>query len=414
MTASTEAATPNQVGYRRLIAALFLPTVPLFACFQGIQQVLQPAQIEAVDPMAKVRNLAIVTALSSLTAVIGLVLGGALSDRTRTPWGRRNPWMVVMALASAALIGALAGTDRMPALIGLYSVLWLCLNFHQAALTAVLPDRVAPAHRGLASSAIGLATPIGIMLGVNLAGRLSAGVTFAVLAALLVAGAFAFLWLAPEPSLPPSPPPPARRPAVRPAEFLSAFADRDFSAAFVSRALLCLAFFSVNGYVFYVVKDRTPLAELPHGNAGVAVSILATTSTLAWILGVPAAGWLADRLDRRKWTVSIAAIGMALATIPPALSAHWSALLAFAAMNGLFFGIYMAVDLALMSLVLPNPEALGRDMAILNVASAGSQIFAPLLAGAVISALGYGALFGMAAALASGGGLIVLAIRKVR
>jgi MFS family permease len=405
----------SQKNYRRLSASLFLPAVPLYACFQGMQQILQPAQIDAIDPGSKVRNLALLTAASSITAVVGLLIGGAVSDRTRTRWGRRNPWIVAMAAASSALIWLAARDAQIPALIGIYCSLWFCLNFHQAALTAVLPDRVAAAHRGLASSAIGLATPLGILIGVNVAGRLASGPAFSTLATFLIAGSIGFALVSPESSTGVSARP--EHPAasnVRGEGLFAAFRDRDFAIAFLSRALLFLAYFSVNGYILYVVKDRVPLAELPHRNAAYAVSILGTTATTAWIVVVPFAGWLADRFDRRKLIVSLASIGMAIAMIPPLVSASWSALVAFAAMDGMSFGIYLAVDLALMSLVLPNPDAQGRDIAILTIASAGSQIFAPLLAGGLIAAFGYGALFAVSATLALGGGLVVLAIRGVR
>ena len=400
-------------NYRRLSASLFLPAVPLYACFQGMQQILQPAQIDAIDPGSKVRNLALLTAASSVTAVVGLMIGGAVSDRTRTRWGRRNPWIVLMAAVSSVLICLAARGAQIPYLIGIYCSLWFCLNFHQAAVTAVLPDRVSAAHRGLASSAIGLATPLGILVGVNIAGRLESGPAFSSLAGLLVIGSISFALVSPESSTVVSVHHVAAS-SVGSKNIFAAFRDRDFAIAFISRALLFLAYFSVNGYILYVVKDRVPLAELPHRDAAYAVSVLGTTATAGWIAVVPFAGWLADRFDRRKLIVSLASIGMAIAMIPPLVSASWPALVTFAAMDGMSFGIYLAVDLALMSLVLPNPDAQGRDIAILTIASAGSQIFAPLLAGGLIAAFGYDALFAFSAALALGGGIVVLAIRGVR
>ena len=414
MTAAAPGSSAGAGGEKRLIAALLLPSIPLYACFGGMQQILQPAQIEAIDPASKIAHLALLTAASSVTAVLGLVAGGTISDRTQSRWGRRNPWIVVMALMAAGLI-LLAGRGApIAVLIGVYCAMWLCLNFHQAAMTAVLPDRVSPSHRALASSAIGLATPLGILLGVNLAGRLAPGLAFPALAGLLVVGSTGFALAAPEPAAAndPHPRPPGATRAG--GGLFAAFRHRDFTFAFVSRAMLFLAYFSVNGYLLYAVKDRIALADLPGRNAGVAVSILGSISMIAWIAGVPFAGWLADRFNRRKRVVSIAAIGMALAMIPPIVSPSWPALTAFAALDGLFFGIYLAVDLALMSLVLPDRRTQGRDMAILNVASAGSQIFAPLLAGGLIATLGYTAMFAATAALALGGGLFVLAIRGVR
>lgn len=74
----------------------------------------------------------------------------------------------------------------------------------------------------------------------------------------------------------------------------------------------------------------------------------------------------------------------------------------------------MAIDLALMTMVLPDPDAEGRDMAILAVAVSGPQIFSPAAAAAIIAAFGYSALFGTGAAFAVLGGIAVLFIKSVR
>jgi MFS family permease len=105
---------------------------------------------------------------------------------------------------------------------------------------------------------------------------------------------------------------------------------------------------------------------------------------------------------------------MAAAMVIPLFSATWPAMVVMQTLVGLFFGAYMAIDLALMTMVLPDPDAEGRDMAILAVAVSGPQIFSPAAAAAVIAGLGYPALFGFGAVSAVAGGIAVLAIKSVR
>ena len=82
---------------------------------------------------------------------------------------------------------------------------------------------------------------------------------------------------------------------------------------------------------------------------------------------------------------------------------------------GVFIGTYFAVDLALMSLVLPNKLQEGRDLGILNVAVGLPTILSGLIAGAIITFLGgYASLYVFGAICAVVSGVVVLFIRKVR
>ncbi|MFC9489029.1 MFS transporter, partial [Streptomyces hydrogenans] len=92
-----------------------------------------------------------------------------------------------------------------------------------------------------------------------------------------------------------------------------------------------------------------------------------------------------------------------------------TAMLVFSFFNVHGFGCYMAVDTALVTMVLPKAEDAARDMGVLNVANAGPQIVAPFVASAVVSiGGGYTPLFLVAAVLSVLGALAVRPIRSVR
>ena len=135
---------------------------------------------------------------------------------------------------------------------------------------------------------------------------------------------------------------------------------------------------------------------------------------VAWLIGTAGAGWLADRLDRRKLFVGICSLGMAFSMVVPLISATWAGMLIFYTSMGGFAGVYLAVDLALMTLVLPSRANEGRDLAVLSIANAGPQLLSPAIAAAIISLAGYDALFwfGFAASLLAG--VAVFFIRSVR
>ena len=78
-------------GLRRLLAGIGIANAALYALYVGVLQVLLPLQVEAVDRAHKVATLGLVSGVSAGEAAICNPLGGALSDRTSSRYGRRAP-----------------------------------------------------------------------------------------------------------------------------------------------------------------------------------------------------------------------------------------------------------------------------------------------------------------------------------
>jgi len=411
----------SRVALARLLSLQLPMALAMYAGFQGLQQILIPVQVEALDPQRKIVNLALITTLCSVTAVLGLLTGGAASDATRSRWGRRAPWLVAMGAASAILLVALGAQTRLAAIVALCAALWFTMNFFQAVVLAIVPDRVPARQRGLASWAFGFAGPLGALLGVNLCALVSQKVGYASLAAILAAAAAAFVIFAREDARAapgarePLGPAASRRAPWRAARLLfHSFSSRDFSLAFSSRALVFLAQYMIGGYLLYALQDYVGADHLPGGNPEIAAGILNTIRTLAGIGALVIAGWFAHRLGRRKPLIGVYAIGMAAAMLAPALSATWAGMVAYAALGGVSMGIYMSVDFAIMSLVLPNQNAVGRDIAVLAVAGAAPQFLAPALGGAAIRLAGYQEMFVLAAIVTLIAGALAFFIKGVR
>ena len=82
--------------------------------------------------------------------------------------------------------------------------------------------------------------------------------------------------------------------------------------------------------------------------------------------------------------------------------------LAGAALLGLGFGGYIAVEQALVSQVLPSATARGKDLGILNIANSAPQVLGPALAALLVTRLGgYPALYLATAAVTIGGSLVL-------
>jgi MFS family permease len=413
------------ISHQRLLGLLSAPYISMVAIYQAVQQILLPNQMELINRTNEVANLSLVIMLASLTAIAGIVVGGALSDRTRGRWGRRSPWLVVMAFVAGSFLALLASARSVRAIAVGAAGLWFSLNFYEATINAVLPDRIPENRRGGAASVIGLGVPLGVLLGVNLAGHLPSQAVYMCLGMGLILATGFFVAFAQEEAFYGDPARVAASPATHCrgevgtwlcnfSRLLQGFSTADFTYAFSSRFLVFLAFVLITSYQFYLLQDYIDIHHRPDYDAGIAVSILGTYQTIAWFAAVAVAGWLADRLGRCKLFAAISAIGMAVALLVPVLWPTWQGMIIFDVLCGAFFGTYWAVGLALMSLVLPSKESAGQDLGVLGVATAAPTLVSPALAPLLINACGYLGLFLCASVLSLLGGMTVLLIKRVR
>lgn len=411
--ALAEPRDPIKLG--RLLTFVFPAVTMLYGIQNAVGAVLLPEQIAEIAPGQKVGALATTATMGAVIALFALPAGGALSDGTRSRFGRRNPWIFVTGLLGAAVAIALGAAPSLAALTGLFVLGALVFNVYGGAISAILPERVPEARRGVASAVFGLGTPVGILVGVNIAGALSRTVAYWTLGVLFAACSVVLVIGAREPDCTGVPKPARERGRVEWRKLLAAFRSHDFTYAFISRAGFFLAFSLVNGYLLYTLSDFIGEEKLPGHSAATGVSIITSISTVMWLVIATTMGWLADRLDRRKTFVAVAAVGLGATMLIPVLFPTWPGMLAYGFLSGGFIGTYFAVDLALMSLVLPDPQNQGRDMGILTAGLTLPGIFSGALAGMIISSPGgYNALFCFAAGCAATGGIATWRIRGVR
>ncbi|MGW7125392.1 MFS transporter [Streptomyces sp. NPDC054901] len=158
------AEPPRQRG---LLPLLLVANSAMMAVYMGVGSVLLPTQIAAIAPDDKVAVLGLIGGISAIFATAFNPIAGALSDRS----GRRGPWVLGGALASLAGL-AFLGSVSTALLVGIgWCLVQATMNVYQAAVTAIVPDRVPAVRRGTASALVGLGLPIGGTVGVLVASR---------------------------------------------------------------------------------------------------------------------------------------------------------------------------------------------------------------------------------------------------
>ncbi|MGW6281256.1 MFS transporter [Kribbella sp. NPDC055071] len=358
----------------------------------------------------KLGALTAITTAGAVLAILGTVIGGALSDRTRSRFGRRNPWILGGALASA---GGLTMTGLLPTLplqlLG-FMLYQGGLNAMQAASTALLPDRVSGAALGRASAYLAGGYLVGTAFGGIAAAAAigSPGAGLAVLPWLMAATALLLVVCMngrPSDDIPPNST--SARAVLR---SLVPPCDRDFLLAFAGRFCVILSLTVVVYYQLYIYTDYLRIGTTSAAaHIATGMLILSVTALLAAIGG----GLLSDRLGRRKMLVVAASLCIAAAAVPVMLSPTVESLTLFYAISGVGYGLYLSVDSALMVEVLPTAGAEAKELGMLSVANAAPALIAPAIATALVSTLGYHSLFLFTVLVATIGGGLVSAIRRV-
>jgi len=113
--------------------------------------------------------------------------------------------------------------------------------------------------------------------------------------------------------------------------------------------------------------------------------------------------------------VIVSSLVMAVGALLLAIWPTWTASIVAAALLGIGYGVYMAVDTALVTEVLPAATDRGKDLGIVNIANAAPQVLAPALAAPIVAGLGgYPVLYILTALVTLAGAVLVLPIRSVR
>jgi MFS family permease len=361
------------------------------------------------------KNLALVTGAGSLLSIVSNPLAGRLSDRTTSPLGMRRPWMI-LGLAGGT-IGTL--TVALAPGIGVVLVGWcvaqVFLNALLAAQAAILPDQVPTVQRGLVSGILGVCLPVASVAATYLVQAFEGRQLMTFLAPLLVGGVLVviFTTVLHDRRLDVAERPPWSLRQALGTVYVSPRANPDFAWAFTSRFMLVMAYAFLVTYQAYYLIDEVGVSQ---GEVAHQIYLGTAAQSVALIIASPLTGRLSDRLRRRKIFVLAAALIYAAALVIIATASGTGGYLLGMAIGGVGFGMYMAVDLALVVDVLPDAGSAAKDLGVLNIAGALPFALAPAVAPAVLAISGnsYSVLYLVAGTCSLLGALAVVPIRRVR
>jgi MFS family permease len=312
---------------------------------------------------------------------------GSISDYTTSRWGRRKPYILIGSLLDVVFLIGIAASNNLLAIGAFVTLLQFSSNFAQGPFQGYVPDLVPSRQVGLASALVGAFQILGNVAGFAIGavaitthqyefGLIALGV-FEVVTMLVV------FFRVRE----------GRTPKARNGRSWRSIAgetwgtdiihERSFLWLVASRlAILMAGGVLVNLATFYLHRTQG-LNEQESGGALLVMSGLVALGTVAAV--IPAAR-ISDRVGRKRViyvSCSIGAVGLAIVALAPTIVVTYVG----AAIYGVSAGIFLAVDWALMTDIIPKASS-GRYMGMSNVATASSGVLAVAIGGSLMDFVG--------------------------
>jgi MFS family permease len=415
ITDAPTAVAPTQGRGNPLMYSLGMP-IAMFGLFIAllppvlVAMALKVAEI-APDNQAGVLGLAL--GIGAFAAMVANPLAGRFSDRTAGRFGMRRPWIIGGTVIGFAALVVVATTSSVVVLVIGWSVAQIAYNATIAALTAILPDHITRSQRGRVAALLGLAQNLALVGGTFLVQLFSTSAT-----QMIVPGAIGsavvvlYALLFRDRVL-------AQRPTTKLGigQVFGSFVFNpvkhpDLGWAWLTRFMMVAAQYTAVSYLTYFLRDDIGVDD---SNLANAVFQGTLWNVVGIVLTSLVAGWLSDRLGRRKLFVAVAGVVGVVGLVLIALAPSLGMVLVGEFVMGAGMGVFYAVDLALITDVLPSDEDNAKDLGVVNIAQALPQSLVPASAPGVIALTGgYSGFFITGAVVGLLGIVSVSRIRGVR
>ena len=380
---------PTERLPNRQLVAMSLYWLGLSSIFAGLTAILA-GRLEftgLVEPGQEGRALFATTIGGAIIAMLVQPTIGSISDYTTSRWGRRKPYILIGSVLDIVFLVGIALSNDLLAIAAFITLLQFSSNFAQGPFQGYVPDLVPAPQVGLASALVGLFQILGNVLGFAVGaiaiatkqfelGLVSLGVIELATMLAVFAGVRE-----------------GRTPKDRAGRSWGSIAaeawgtdilkERSFLWLVASRlAILMAGGVLVNLAAFYLARSQGLTQEQTGGAYIVMVGLVAVGT----IVSVVPSARISDRVGRKRViyvSCALGAIGMAIVAWAPVLPIAYAGV----ALYGVSAGIFLAVDWALMTDIIPKASS-GRYMGLSNVATASSGVLAVAVGGTLMDLVG--------------------------
>jgi MFS family permease len=380
---------PTEHLPNRELIRISLYWLGLSSIFAGLNLIMQ-GRLEFTGLVDKADAGRALFAISISGAIIAIVVQptvGSISDYTISRWGRRKPYIFIGSILDVVFLIGIASSNTLVALAAFIALLQFSSNFAQGPFQGYVPDLVPAPQVGTASALVGLMQVLGNVTGFLIGAIATTTHNYALgVVALGIVELVTMLSVVLRVRLGP----PAKSRGGRPWRSIAAEAwgtdilhERSFLWLVASRLAILMAGATLTQLAtFYLARSM----GLDEHDTGLVLIPLVGLVALGTVVSVVPSARISDRVGRKPviWvSCAVGAIGLSIVASAPNLAmAYLGALL-----YGVSAGIFLAVDWALMTDIIPKASS-GRYMGLSNVATASAGVLAIALGGTLMDVVG--------------------------
>jgi len=405
------------VSLKRLVPGLIIGPASWLGPYIAAASLFLPALIQQIDAENKIQLVALFSTCGMVVAAISNMVAGYLSDRTRSRFGKRTPWLVGGAAVFMASMILASTANNIPFLLVSWMLGQIALNFIVAPMVAWL-DLAPENGKGTASGAYG---GLGMALGNNgftifaamFLGQFRLG--FIIFGIMTFVGTLIAAIIVREPSNLDEEriePDKKEKTTIKAAMkiFPSWKIGRDYYLALIGKLFQGVGNFSITGYLLFIMTDFL------HKGTGATQQSIQLINTIMLIFGIAMgfiAGPLSDKYKVLKLPVGLSTISLGIGALSMFFLQNDLGILIYGFAAGLGMGIWNSLDNLLNLEVIPDKNRVAFFLGVYNLGNTVTQAIAPVLAALVISQFSFSAIFIVSFIFSMIGGLSILSIKSV-
>jgi Na+/melibiose symporter-like transporter len=378
--------------------------------------VLPAVLLNYVADARKNTVLGLLTFSGLIVAMIIQPLAGALSDRTRSRFGRRRPWIALGTLLDLIFLGLMVVAGGLPLLAIAYIGLQITSNLAHGPAQGLMHDRVPLTQMGIASGIKNLFDMAGLVVSSLLIGRLlttdNLSLPLGTIAGfLLLSAAFTIFGVRETKDQEDA----AEQSAITPIiSSLDLRNHRDFWRLIVARLFFLTGVYGIQTFAQYFIRDTLAVPDPVKLTGDLLATIVLTLIGFSIL-----AGYLCDRYGRKPLHVA-AGLLIIIGSLAMIMASTANNILLFGSVIGAGIGLFLSANWAMANDLAPLGQA-GKFLGLTNLATAGAGALSRL-AGPGIDALnairpgafwGYDGLFIGAAFVALASLLVLMRVPEV-
>lgn len=342
-------------------------------------------KVRALDPDGASISLSVVSLLGAAVAVVANPLFGRLSDRTRSRFGMRRPWMLggiagaALGLFVISLAGSIAGIA-----VG-WTITQVSMQAVFVAIAAVIPDHVPMRQRGRVAGLFSVGTAAAPVVGTGLVALNPTSELWGFMSPPIIAviAVVIFCAMLPDRRLGPGSNEPLSIKAILGSYWVNPREHSGFVWIWISRVLFFMAIVIMTVYKAYFLLAR--LGVEPERVAQLIFLLLLLNNGLSITTNM-VAGWWSDRVGKRKVFIGYAAAIGTVGFLVAGTSTTMTQFVVGTIVLGLASGVYTSVDIAFATDMLPGGKGeAAKHMGIIAMAGLLPNFLAPLIAPAFLA-----------------------------